>query len=105
MAVWRAVMRLLWLEGFEIAVELPLRHVEAEFVPFGALGVDEVAVDVLAEGFPDDGVALQLVDRLAQRPGHLADPHLRDACGVDLEQALLDRRAQLEPAFHAVEAG
>src|SRR5438046_10292946 len=108
MAICRAVMAVdssSWcfgLERFEISVQLPLGDVQAEVTPFGPLGFHEVPVDVVAERVADHRVALQLIDRLAERARHLPDSHLEDPGGIDLEQALLDRRAQLELLLHPV---
>ena len=59
-----------WLvgsEGFEVAVQLPAGDLGAVLVPLGPLRRDVVGQDVVAEGLGDDRVALELVDRLAER--------------------------------------
>src|SRR6185437_15825057 len=65
-------------ERLQVAIELPLRDVESEVVPFGLLGLEEMAEHVLAEGLADDEVRLELLDRLPERTRHLPDPHLGD---------------------------
>src|SRR6185503_19581563 len=59
------------LELLEIALDLPVGDLRAVLVPLGALGIDEVAEDVVAEGFADDLVLLELVEGLAERAREL----------------------------------
>src|SRR5687767_9207786 len=61
------------LELVEVALDLPVADLGSVFVPFGALGRHVVAEDVVAEGAADDVVAFELVERLAERAGQLAD--------------------------------
>src|SRR4051795_10946056 len=76
--------RLGWSEGLEVAVQLPAGDLGAVLVPLGALRGEVVRQDVVAERLGDDGVVLELVDGLAERPRQLADALLGDPSGIHL---------------------
>src|SRR5438046_850200 len=82
-----------------------VRDLRPVLIPLGALGLDEVAEDVVAERLADDRVLFELVDRVAEGARQLLDPLLRDAAGVHLEEAFFDRLRQLEPPLDPVETG
>src|SRR5829696_2970543 len=84
------------LELLQVALDFPVRDLRAVLVPFGALGVDEVAEDVVAQGLPDHVVPLELVEGLAERARQLLDGLGSDRRGVHLEEGLLDRLGELE---------
>ena len=67
----RRACRRVGSELLEVALDLPVADLGAVLVPLGPLGLDEVVEDVVAEGFPDDLVPLQLVERVAERARQL----------------------------------
>ena len=52
-------------EGFQVAIQLPAGDLHPVLVPLLGLGLDEALIDVLAERFADDRVALQLLEGVA----------------------------------------
>src|SRR5687768_15450493 len=85
----------------QVAIQLPLRDVDAVVVPLLGLGLDVALEDVLAQGGLDDLIALEVLDRAAQR----ARQHLEAArLGVDLVEVLFDRHGRRQLAPDAVEA-
>src|SRR3954454_5414177 len=87
----------------EIPFLLPGVDVGDVLLPLLALGAEVVVEDVVAQGFLDDVVLLELVERLGEVRGELADARAALLAVTHGEDVLVDRRPRVQLALHAVE--
>src|SRR5207248_4196181 len=92
------------LQDAEVAVDLPLRELDAVLVPLLALQPHVRVVDVVAERAPHQVGAGELVDRLAERLREGDDPALATLLRGEVVEVLLHRRLELVTLLDPFEA-